>query len=238
MLWHTAAKSWFLVALSVFVARISAATRTHPEPSQTQLEASRVDESLPFASKVVVYSSEQLHLAVQAGQRYIELREHVNVEHTIFTGQALFLQVCRLDYIFVRESPENLKPGGFQFLDTVQHSCVPSARDGTSHHVPWSNWHLCCREHAAIRNPLQILMSHFIPDSALSPRDLFPSQLLQLPLHQYGCQISSSTAESQQGRKPLQFQSRMACCTWKIVQFWRKIERAHRPSPCVSQRHL
>lgn len=92
MLWHTVATSSLLVALSMHKAQV-VATRTHAATAQTRLEASRVDQPVAFASKAVVFSAEQLNLAVQAGQRYIELREHVAVEHTIFTGQALFLKV-------------------------------------------------------------------------------------------------------------------------------------------------
>lgn len=92
MFWRNVATWSTLVALSVHQTHVRA-VRTHSPASQTQLEASRVDESVALASKVVVYSAEQLYLAVQSGQRYIELREHIVVESTIFTGQAVFLKV-------------------------------------------------------------------------------------------------------------------------------------------------
>lgn len=92
MLWHTVAKSSLLVALSMQPAHVSA-TRTHQSAAQSQRKADTSDEYVAFTSKAVVYTAEQLTVAVQAGQRYIELREHFTVQHTIFTGQALFLKV-------------------------------------------------------------------------------------------------------------------------------------------------
>eukprot|EP00892_Ulva_mutabilis_P005182 jgi/Ulvmu1/3035/UM015_0075.1 len=91
MFWHALATCSTLVALSAPHLQVQA-VRTHPPATQTQLEAAHVDESVALASKAVVYSAEQLNLAVQAGQRYIELREHIVVESTIFTSQAVFLK--------------------------------------------------------------------------------------------------------------------------------------------------
>lgn len=93
MLWHTVATCSALFALSIPHFHVWA-TRVHPSASQTNVEAARVEEKVALAAKAVVYNAEQLNLAVQSGQRYIELREHIVVESTIFTGQAIFLKVC------------------------------------------------------------------------------------------------------------------------------------------------